>query len=393
MITSPRGGRPLTRTSATHACFTPCGEPMRRFLVNVSTVALAFAAIFANPASAQRVLGIGDDALVLPRGRVPLSDHRATGRGSTSVTERTHRDVPTAPSSHSASTSLSTRSESSSFPTLTALQAGVQQLIGNPNWRPTLGNTVVNLRDHVSAFPFVFEAGLSKRFSVGIQVPYVSHTLGCILQRQHQLEFREISGSIRRLRLRQRRTQNATVHTQFIDRGCDSRRFDRLPARRILPRRRHVPRSLANQANAQALIANSRAFAGGAVGRGRPSMRGRFTRPLRSFRSSAPTHSSAIEARVQAFRALYTAAFGANSIAITAIGPFASQNRLTVRDAQTILTDPAFGICRRSARIDQHIRTSATSTLAASSPYSIPSAAAPQRECHHRGSISAPPSE
>ena len=41
---------------------------MRRFLVNVSTVALAFTAIFANPARAQRVLGIGDDALVLPAG-------------------------------------------------------------------------------------------------------------------------------------------------------------------------------------------------------------------------------------------------------------------------------------------------------------------------------------
>ena len=58
---------------------------------------------------------------------------------------------------------------------LGALQAGMQQLIGDPNWRPTLGNTVVNLRDHVVAYPFVLEAGLSKRFSVGIQVPYV-HT-------------------------------------------------------------------------------------------------------------------------------------------------------------------------------------------------------------------------
>ena len=41
---------------------------MRRLLVRVSTVALAFIATFATPGSAQRVLGVGDDALVLPRG-------------------------------------------------------------------------------------------------------------------------------------------------------------------------------------------------------------------------------------------------------------------------------------------------------------------------------------
>ena len=41
---------------------------MPRLLVSVSTVALAFMAFFATPARAQRVLGVGDDALVLPRG-------------------------------------------------------------------------------------------------------------------------------------------------------------------------------------------------------------------------------------------------------------------------------------------------------------------------------------
>jgi len=41
---------------------------MRRSLVRVSTVALLLTAVAALPAPAQRVLGIGDDALVLPRG-------------------------------------------------------------------------------------------------------------------------------------------------------------------------------------------------------------------------------------------------------------------------------------------------------------------------------------
>jgi hypothetical protein len=41
---------------------------MRRALVSVSAIALAFTAVSPLPARAQRVLGVGDDALVLPRG-------------------------------------------------------------------------------------------------------------------------------------------------------------------------------------------------------------------------------------------------------------------------------------------------------------------------------------
>jgi len=41
---------------------------MRRSVVSFSTVALAVLTILASPAGAQRVLGVGDDALVLPRG-------------------------------------------------------------------------------------------------------------------------------------------------------------------------------------------------------------------------------------------------------------------------------------------------------------------------------------
>jgi hypothetical protein len=51
----------------------------------------------------------------------------------------------------------------------------------------------------------------------------------------------------------------------------------------------------------------------------------------------------AIEARTAAFRALYQQ-FGVNSIAATLTGPFASQNRLTLVDAERILTESAFGI-------------------------------------------------
>ena len=49
---------------------------------------------------------------------------------------------------------------------------------GIPNWYASRWATPsVTLRDHIAASPLVFEMGFSKRFSIGIEVPYVStHT-------------------------------------------------------------------------------------------------------------------------------------------------------------------------------------------------------------------------
>src|SRR6202030_307159 len=145
---------------------------MRRSLVSVSTVALAFIAVFAMPAPAQRVLGVGDDALVLPRG---VFRFRILGQW-TWFNERYGKDTPGRPDGALEPLGIDFTLDTigvKQFPNLAALQGGLQSLTGNPNWNATLGNSVVNLRDRVSAVPFVLEAGLSKRFSVGIQIPYV----------------------------------------------------------------------------------------------------------------------------------------------------------------------------------------------------------------------------
>ena len=149
---------------------------MRRRLVSVSTVALAFIAVFTPPASAQRVLGVGDDALVLPRG---VFRFRTLGQW-TAFNERYGLDTPGRPAGALEPLGVDFTLDTigvRQFPNLASLQTGLQSLTGNPNWYATLGNTQVTLRDHIAAFPFVFEAGLSKRFSIGIQIPYVStHT-------------------------------------------------------------------------------------------------------------------------------------------------------------------------------------------------------------------------
>jgi len=315
---------------------------MRRFLVSVSTVALAFIAVFANPAGAQRVLGVGDDALVLPRG---VFRFRTLGQW-TWFNERYGMDTPGRPNGALEPLGIDFTLDTigvKQFPNLASLQAGLQQLTGNPNWFATLGNTQVNLRDHVAAFPFVFEAGLSKRFSVGIQIPYV-HTQTSAFFNVNTNGTNGNLGFNPGLAVAAAATQNTTMYTQFITAAATLE--GSLAACQANPAASpSCPALLANQANAQALIANSRAFAGGTVGPVGGPFNARGGVYIASpFVPIVGTDAQlAIEARVQAFKALYSSFLGAGN-PITTNGPFASQNRLTVRDAQRILTEPAFGI-------------------------------------------------
>ena len=304
---------------------------MRRPLVSVSTVALAFIAIFAEPVSAQRVLGVGDDALVLPRG---VFRFRTLGQW-TAFNERYGMDTPGRPNGALEPLGIDFTLDTigvKQFPNLASLQAGLQLLTGNPTWYATLGNTVVNLRDHVAAFPFVFEAGLSKRFSVGIQIPYV-HTQTSAFFNVNTGGTNGNLGFNPALAVPAAATQNAAMYSQF--QTAANTLEAQLAACRANPAvSPSCPALLANQASAQSLITNSRAFSGG----------------VNQIYSTSPfvpivgtDAQLAIEARVAAFRALYQQ-FGVTSIAATTTGPFPSQSRLTVRDAQRILTDSALGI-------------------------------------------------
>src|SRR3954468_1964387 len=145
---------------------------MHRRLVNVSILALAFLGLFTMPARAQRVLGIGDDALVLPRG---VFRFRTVGQW-TWFNERYGMDTPGRPNGALEPLGIDFTLDSigvKQFPNLASLQAGLQQLTGNPNWYATLGNTQVTLRDRIAAYPIVFDVGVTNRFSVAVLVPYV----------------------------------------------------------------------------------------------------------------------------------------------------------------------------------------------------------------------------
>ncbi|HTD83418.1 MAG TPA: hypothetical protein VK648_06455 [Gemmatimonadaceae bacterium] len=304
---------------------------MRRPLVSVSTIALAVIAVFANPAGAQRVLGVGDDALVLPRG---VFRFRTLSQW-TWFNERYGKDTPGRPDGALEPLGIDFTLDTigvKQFPNLGSLQFGIQRLTGNPTWNATLGNTVVNLRDHVVAFPFVFEAGLSKRFSVGIQIPYVHTQTSAFFNVNSALTNGNL-GFNPALSVTAAQTQNATLNAQFTTAANTLQAsLDACAANPAASPQ--CPALNANRTNAQSLVDLSRAFAAG----------------VNQIYTTSPfvpivgtDAQLLIEGRVASFRALYQQ-FGVNSIAATTTGPFAAQSRLTVADAQTILTNPAFGI-------------------------------------------------
>jgi len=304
---------------------------MHRRLVCLSTVALAFIAAFAVPAPAQRVLGVGDDALVLPRG---VFRFRTLGQW-TQFNERYGKDTPGRPNGSLEPLGIDFTLDTigvKQFPNLATLQGGIQLLTGNPSWYATLGNTHVDLRDRVTAYPFVFELGLTSKFSLGIQIPYVT---------THSMTFFNVNttgiqgnlGFNPALAVPAAAAQNAAFSTQFATAAATLQAsLDACAANPAASPQ--CPALNANRANANALIANSTRFAGG----------------VNQIYTTSPfipivgtDAQLTIEARTAAFRSLYQQ-FGVASIAPTMTGPFASQSRLTLRDAQRILSDTAFGI-------------------------------------------------
>jgi hypothetical protein len=303
---------------------------MHRSLVRVSMLAIACTAFYSLPAPAQRVLGIGDDALVLPSGVLRV---RTLGQW-TSFNERFGLNTPGRANGSLEPLGIDFALDTvgvREFPNLANLQAGLRALTGDPNFGLSLGSTLLDLRGTVTAIPLVIEAGLSSRFSIGVQIPYVQTRNSAVftvnpLGREGNLGFNPA------LAVPAAAAQNAAMFAQFTTAAATLQ--GSLDFCQANPTAGNCPALNAQRANAMALIAASSAFAGGVN-------QIYSTSPFVPIRATAA--QLAIEARVAAFRSLYQS-FGVNSIAATTTGPFASQNTLTLADAQTILTDQAFGV-------------------------------------------------
>src|SRR5436190_1541236 len=114
----------------------------------LATSALLFTS--AAPAAAQRVLGPGDDAAVLPAGvfRFRILDQW------TSFDQRYGKDTPGHANGALEPLGVDFTLDTIGvvqFPNVASLQSGIRSLTGMPNFGLTLGNTVVRLRDRVTA--------------------------------------------------------------------------------------------------------------------------------------------------------------------------------------------------------------------------------------------------
>lgn len=294
---------------------------MRRLTARVSTLALVLLAAASTEASAQRVLGPGDDALVLPRGvfRVRALYQR------TEFDQRYGEDTPGRPDGALEPLAIDFNLDTigiEQFRNLTRVQAGLRSLSGIPDFRLSLGQTIVNSNVTVMATPIVFEGGITDKISVGLTIPYV-RTKNEIDFDVNPLGREGNTGFNPALSVAAAAQQNALLVQQLTNAanqleaaaGCAGN---------------------PNQ-NACALVAQTRGFAAGiaglygtAVGTGSPFV------PITGTEAQL-----AIEGRLAGLKAQYPAAIGGQ---ITVTGPFAAQSRLTVADAQTILTNPAFGV-------------------------------------------------
>jgi len=306
---------------------------MHRSLVRVSTIAAAFAAAFLSsaPVAAQRVAGVGDDAIVPGRGVV-----RITTLGQwTFFNERYGSNTPGRADGSIEPIGIDFSRDTlgvREFPELAGLQGDLRSVTGDAGHVLSLGSTRLDLRAQVTTTPILIEAGLTRRIVFTVQVPFV-RTQSSGFFAVNPLGNEGNVGFNPALSFPAAAAQNVAMFTQFsaaassLQASIDSCTAN--PASSP-----SCPTILAQEANARALIASSTTFAGDV---NRIYSNSRFV-PIRNTAAQL-----AIESRVAAFRAQYVS-FGVNNIAAATTGPFPSQTRLTQFDAQTIITDPVSGL-------------------------------------------------
>ena len=309
---------------------------MPRRLASLCALALLGMTIGVSGAHAQAVLGPQDDALVLPRGVLRLRVLNQWTTFNQRYGQNTPGRIDGALEPLAVDFNLDTVGIAE-FPNLGPLQAGLRTLTGMPDFTLSLGRTVVTSNVSVTVTPIVLEAGLTKRFSVGLLVPYVRTRNDIFfnvnpLAREGNTGFNPVLANDAAAR-----TRNQQLIDQFA--AASGALNASLAACQANPTATGCPALNANRANALSLISNANAFAAGVA-----QLYGTATTNGSPFIPIAGTDAAqAIDARTAAFRTLYQS-FGITSIAAATTGPAQAPNRLTLPDAQRVLTDPLFGV-------------------------------------------------
>jgi hypothetical protein len=287
----------------------------------------------AGALSAQAVLGLGDDALTLPKGVIRF-------RAITSVTSISERYGKNTPGRKDGSLEpLATDFNLDSvgltqFPNLAPVQAGLRSLTGISDFSLSLGRTIVTAQARVQITPLVFEAGLTNRLSLGILVPFVSARNEIAFNANPKGTEGNVSFNPAR-RDAAAATTNTTLVAQLTAARTQLEGF--------------ITTCTANPgasagcpavlANGPTLVAGTAAFASGVSQiYGTSATTGSPFVPVAGSRAD-----SAIRNRVTALRSAYQQ-IGITAIPATTVGPAGAVGTVTPDGAQRILTDSAFGI-------------------------------------------------
>lgn len=302
---------------------------LRRF---VPCCALTLAAFAGAPstARAQAVLGVGDDALVLPPGVLRV-------RALYQVAEFDERYGLNTPGRRAGALeplgidfNLDTVGVTT-FRNLGPLQAGLRQLSGISTFGLTLGSTVVNADVTVSATPVVVEYGVSQNFSVGLLVPIVRSRNEVFFQANPEGSVANVAFNPA-LQLQAARDANTALVSQLMTAAAQLEAGIESSAGAG-----YCGTGPGASNSGCQLVAQTRQFAGGIAGvYGTSTVDGSPFVPL----ATSDVHM-AIQARIAGFDQAYTSQ---GITVIEATTPFGAVAPLSTADAQTILTNPAFGI-------------------------------------------------
>ena len=295
--------------------------------------AVALLAAAAPAAGAQAVLGVGDDALVLPRGvfRLRVLGQQATfderyGSISTSGIRPDRREP--------LMQDLNIQSiGTTQFPNLRPVEQGLRALTGINDFALSLGRTTATGEARINAGSLVAELAATRRLSFGVVVPFVDTRTVTDLQvnpnREGNVGFNPAAAGIAAAR-----QQNTALVGQLLG-----------AARAVEQAVGLQPGACATSSVAQCAAVNGvRTFAGGIgaiygadaiAAAGYPGAAGSPFVPLGS--------SAAQQAIVQRIAGI-RAQLGAAGAGITATAPFAAPQNLQLADAQRILTEAPFGV-------------------------------------------------
>jgi hypothetical protein len=289
-----------------------------------------------TPAPGQGVSGVGEDALVLPRGTFRF---RVLSEW-TQWFERYGRGTPGRKDGSVEPLGIDFTLDSigaAQFESIGPVQANIRTLAGMPNFNASLGASVLGLNDQIAATPVAIEFGLTNRISVAVTVPLVTATAH-VGWRVNPTGLEPTIGFNPSLSASSAITANAALLAQFD--SAASQLSQRLAFCVANPAAAGCGSVNSNRAGALALIGNATSFATG-LGQlygGRNGSTGALFVPI-----SGSAAEAAIEAKVAAYGALYSA-FGATGIVGT--GPVAAQ-AMAIGDMQQLLTDSTFGVRAR----------------------------------------------